>query len=173
VASPRGPALFRLLRRALPPGAAFRWGVTLYPPYLGAGVVCTRATDDLRIIEVELRMHSWNRNFVGTHFGGSLYAMCDPFYMLILIEALGDLCVVWDKRASITYVRPGRGTVRARFEVPDARIAQLRQAFTDGARSLEETFEVDVVDDEDRVVAHVEKVVYLRRKDLYQAPADG
>ena len=63
--------------------------LSLYPPYLGAGVRVTRVSDDLRTFEVEMKLRFYNRNYVGTHFGGSLYSMCDPFYMLILLEALG------------------------------------------------------------------------------------
>ncbi len=51
-----------------------------YPPYFGARIRVTRADARLREIEVEMKLSAWNRNYVGTHFGGSLYSMCDPFY---------------------------------------------------------------------------------------------
>ena len=35
--------------------------------------------EDYRHARVELRQRWYNRNYVGTHFGGSLFAMTDPF----------------------------------------------------------------------------------------------
>src|SRR3982075_2971849 len=98
-----------------------------YPPYLGAGVSVTHVAKDLSVLEVEMRLSPWNRNFVGTQFGGSLYSMCDPFFMLMIMMQLGDEYVVWDKSATIEFLKPGRGRVRARFEVPPALLAQLKQ----------------------------------------------
>src|SRR5438067_185047 len=97
-----------------------------YPPYLGAGVSVTDVAPDLTALEVAMNLSAWNRNFVGTQFGGSLYSMCDPFFMLLLMMQLGDGYVVWDKSASIDFLRPGRGKVRARFELPSGRVEELR-----------------------------------------------
>src|SRR4030095_15285738 len=137
--------------------------LSLYPPYIGAGVR-VKASPDLRTFEVRLRLHWWNRNFWGTHFGGSLYAMCDPFFMLILIEALGGGYVVWDKSAAIRFRRPGRGTVPATFHIPQERIDEIRAA-ADAEGKVEPAFQVNVMDERREVVAEVEKVVYVRRKD--------
>jgi len=137
--------------------------LTLYPPYLGAGVR-VKLSPDLRTFEVRMGLHWWNRNYVGTHFGGSLYAMCDPFFMLILIEALGRGYVVWDKSATIRFRRPGRGTVRATFHIPQERVDEIRAA-ADAGGKVEPVFRVDVVDGRGEVVAEVEKLLYVRRKE--------
>jgi acyl-coenzyme A thioesterase PaaI-like protein len=146
-----GPARFLRLMR-------------IYPPYLGAGVRVRRAEPDLSRVEVEMRLTSWNRNFVGTHFGGSLYSMCDPFFMLMLMARLGPRYLVWDKSASIDFIRPGRGTVSATFELPGARVDEVRRE-ADRAEKVFPRFEVTVVDDEGSPVARVEKVLYVRRKE--------
>ncbi|HEY7213210.1 MAG TPA: DUF4442 domain-containing protein [Thermoanaerobaculia bacterium] len=140
--------------------------LSLYPPYLGAGIR-VKAAPDLRTFEVRLRLRWWNRNYVKTHFGGSLYAMCDPFFMLILIEALGRGYVVWDKSATIRFRRPGRGTVTATFHIPQEKIDEIRAA-ADAAGKVEPVFHVDVVDERGEVVAEVEKLVYVRRKEGQQ-----
>jgi acyl-coenzyme A thioesterase PaaI-like protein len=134
--------------------------LSLYPPYLGAGVR-VKASSDLRTFEVRMKIHRWNRNYVGTHFGGSLYSMCDPFFMLILVEALGRGYVVWDKAATIRFLRPGRGTVRATFHIPLVRIEEIRAA-ADARGKVEPTFRVDVLNDAGEVVAEVEKLLYVR-----------
>lgn len=134
-----------------------------YPPYLGAGIRVRHVARDLSRVEVELPLTAWNRNFVGTHFGGSLYSMCDPFLMLMLMSRLGPGYVVWDKAASIEFVRPGRGTVSAVFELPEARVAEIREEADLGGKVLPR-FEVAVLDAAGEPVARVEKVLYVRRR---------
>jgi acyl-coenzyme A thioesterase PaaI-like protein len=141
----------------------FKQVVSLWPPYLGAGIRVTRADPDLRVVEVELRMWPWNRNYVGTHFGGSLFAMADPFFMIMLIERLGPGYVVWDKSGSIRFRRPGRGTVRARFEIPPERVEEIRQA-VDASGRTEPSFTVSILDAGGEVVAEVEKLLSVRRR---------
>jgi acyl-coenzyme A thioesterase PaaI-like protein len=148
-----------------------RWLIRLlsfYPPYLGAGVR-VRASPDLRTFEVTLKLRWWNRNYVGTHFGGSLYTMCDPFFMLILYEALGRGYVVWDKAATIRFRRPGKGTVRATFHIPQERIDEIRAA-ADADGKVEPVFLAEVRDERGNLVAEVEKLLYVRRKDALSTP---
>ena len=143
------PRMLRLLR----------W----YPPYLGAGVRVTHVSEDLRTLSVEMRLTSFNRNYVGTHFGGSLYSMVDPFFMLILLQHLGEGFIVWDKSATIDFLRPGRGRVRATFHIPGEQIEEIRQRAL-RERKTEPVFEVEIRDDQDEVVARVRKVLYVRSK---------
>src|SRR3954465_10454232 len=117
-----------------------------WPPYLGAGISVVHVAKDLSVLEVEMKLSSCNRNFVGTQFGGSLYSMCDPFFMLMLMMQLGDGYVVWDKSASIEFLRPGKGKVKARFELPRERVEELR-AETQEKGKINPRFEVTVVDE--------------------------
>jgi acyl-coenzyme A thioesterase PaaI-like protein len=135
-----------------------------YPPFLGAGVRVRDGSPDASRVTVEMPLTPLNRNFVGTQFGGSLYAMCDPFFMLMLIERLGPEYVVWDRAARIEFLRPGRGTVRATFEVPDERVAEIRRE-VDGAGKVLPEFEVTVVGDDGEPVARVHKTLHVRRRD--------
>lgn len=141
---------------------AFR-ALRLFPPYLGAGIRLDRVSEDLRCFEISMPLRRTNANYFGTHFGGSLYAMCDPWFTLILIENLGPGYVVWDKRATIHFTKPGRGTVRAKFEITADEIANVR-AQADEKGKTEPQFVARVLDDEGDTVALVEKVVYVRRK---------
>lgn len=137
-----------------------RW-VNFYPPMLGAGIR-SHYVDECTI-DVEMKLTVFNRNIVGVHFGGLLYAMCDPWFMLILMRALGGDYIVWDKAADIRFVRPGRGTVRAHFHIPQSRVDEIRVA-ADRDGKVEPTFSVDVLDAQGKVVAQVEKLLYVRRK---------
>ena len=138
-------------------------GMHLWPPFLGAGIRVRHMSDDFREAEVELRLGRLNRNAVGTQFGGSLFAMTDPFYAIMLMRNLGRDYLVWDKAASIEYVAPGRGTVRARFQLTEARLADIRAQAAGGEKALPE-FDTDIVSAKGEVVARVHRTVYVRLK---------
>lgn len=134
-----------------------------WPPFLGAGIRVKSLSDDFRDAVVELRLGRLNRNAVGTHFGGSLYAMTDPFFMIMLLKNLGGDYLVWDKSGSIEYVAPGRGTVSAHMHLSEKRLAEIRAQAAGGEKVLPE-FEVHVKDAKGAIVARVRKVLYVRLK---------
>lgn len=137
--------------------------LNLWPPFLFSGIHVSRLDAAYRHAQVELRMRPWNRNYVGTHFGGSLFAMTDPFWMLLVMKSLGREYIVWDKAAEIEFVKPGRGTVRAQFDLDETTLVELRQATADGDKHLR-WFDTDVIDSSGSVVARVRKQLYVRRK---------
>jgi acyl-coenzyme A thioesterase PaaI-like protein len=140
------------------------WGMNLWPPYFGAGIRVRHIAPDWREARVELGLHWWNRNYVGTHFGGSLFAMTDPFFMLLLLHRLGDRYLVWDRAGRIDYVAPGRGTVQAHFVLADERVEAIRAQAASGEKCYPE-FEVEVVHKGDgSLVARVHKTLYVRLK---------
>lgn len=143
--------------------SVFRWILNVWPPFLFTGIRVTELSTDFRRACVELRMRPWNRNYVGTHFGGSLFAMTDPFWMLLALQSLGRDYIVWDKAGEIEFVKPGRGTVRARFHLDETTLAELRTAAAGGDKVLR-WFETDVIDRDGDVVARVRKQLYVRRK---------
>lgn len=138
--------------------------MNFYPPLWGAGIRIKRVSPDRQTIDVELKLHFWNRNYVGTHYGGSLYSMCDPFFMLILMEKLGREYVVWDKAAAIKFIKPGRGAVRAHFEVPNERIDSIKEDLKSKEKA-EYEFHTSVLDHDNNVIAEVNKLIYVRKKD--------
>lgn len=96
--------------------------LNIYPPYLGAGIHVDSISDDFRDVVVSMKLRWYNRNYVGTHFGGSLASMTDPFYMLMLMNILGKGYIVWDHSTRIRFIRPGRGRVVARFHLSQEQI---------------------------------------------------
>ena len=135
----------------------------LYPPYLGTGISVRRISADFRHVVVDMKLRFYNRNYVGTHFGGSLSAMTDPFYMLMVMNNLGRDYIVWDKCGTIEYRKPGRGRVRAEFRVDEALLEEIREATASGGK-FEPTLAVDIVDEDGEVVSHVTRTLYIRRK---------
>ena len=146
---------------------ALRRGVNLWPPFLGAGIRVKHIAADMKAIDVEMKLNWWNANYVGTHFGGSLFAMTDAFYMLMLMANLGRDYIVWDKAANIRYRKPGRGTVRAEFRLTDVQLADIREKLKTLPK-YEPSFQVEIKDEAGTVIAEVEKLLHVRTRDADQ-----
>ncbi len=137
--------------------------MNLWPPFLGAGIRVKRIQPDWKAIDVEMKLRRWNANYVGTHYGGSLYSMTDPFYMVMLIENLGRDYIVWDKSASIRFKQPGTGCVSASFRLSEGQLEEIREALKTQDR-IERDFTVEIRNQSGAVVATVEKQIHVRRQ---------
>jgi acyl-coenzyme A thioesterase PaaI-like protein len=148
----------------------FKWtprrlklALNLYPPYLGAGIRVTGIRPDWSELRVRMKLRWYNRNAVGTHFGGSLYSMVDPHLMLLLMQRLGGDYFVWDQAAHIEFSRPGTGTVAARLAVSEDELELIREK-TAAGRPFRPTFAVEIHDERGDTVATVTKTLYVKRK---------
>jgi acyl-coenzyme A thioesterase PaaI-like protein len=138
-------------------------GMSLWAPNLFSGIRVRRFSDDWTSATVELHVNLVTRNYVKTAFGGSMSAMTDPYFFMLLMHQLGRDYVVWDTRGEIEFVRPGRGVLTARFEVPAATTARIRERAHGGAKVLE-WFETEITDATGETVARVRREVYVREK---------
>jgi Domain of unknown function (DUF4442) len=139
-----------------------RW-INLWPPFLGARIRVAHISPDMKAVDVVMKLRWWNANYVGTHFGGSLFAMTDAFYMLMLMANLGSDYIVWDKAATIRYRKPGKSTVRAEFRLSDSQLEDIREKLKTLPK-YEPVFSVEVKDEAGVVIAEVEKVLHVRKK---------
>ena len=137
--------------------------LNLWPPFRAAGIRVRDIAPDFRSASVELRMRLLNRNYVGTHFGGSLFAMTDPFFMIMMMKNLGGEYLVWDKSGTVRFLKPARGTVVAEFTLSTDAVDRAREATASGEKH-EPVFRVEIKDAAGVVVADVEKTLYIRRK---------
>ena len=134
-----------------------------YPPYLGAGISVAHVSDDARSYKVALKPRWYNRNIYGTHFGGSIYSMIDPFYVFSAYAYLGDEYILWDQKASIHFVRPGKGTIMATIHITDEEMAEIKSIVEVSPKATFE-FEGKIVDKEGKTVATYTKTIYVRKK---------
>ena len=137
--------------------------LNLYPPYLFAGIRVTAIDPAWRELHVSMKLRWFNRNAVGTHFGGNLYSMVDPHPMLLLMQALGSDYVVWDKSAEIQFHKPGRGRVHSVVRITDEALEKIRLE-TEGGDAYRPRFELAVLDEDGDSVATVTKVLHVRRR---------
>lgn len=137
--------------------------INFYPPFLGAGIRIKEYSKDGNSYLVEMKLRWYNRNVAGSHFGGSLYSMCDPFFVFAAYSYFGDDYIIWDKSASIEYVRPGMGTVHALFEIPLDKLKEMKiEVEQEGRRTF--NFNTEILDTKNRVVSKVDKEIYIKKK---------
>lgn len=140
-----------------------RFGINLWPPFFGAGIRVRHIASDYSQVVTTLRLGLTNRNFVGSHFGGSLYAMTDPFFMILAHYRLGRDFAVNQKGGMIDYIAPARGTVTATLNVTDTQVADIHVKTASGAKYLP-TFAADIVDRDGQLVARATHILHIRRK---------
>ena len=135
--------------------------INTFAPYIGAGIKIEHINLDQGLCVVSMGLNSFNKNIVGTQFGGSLYSMVDPFYMLMLMHQLGSSYVVWDKSSHIEFTAPGNSKVTARIKIPSAEVIAIQELAKDGEPVFRE-YKVDIVDEQQKVIATVSKTLYIR-----------
>jgi acyl-coenzyme A thioesterase PaaI-like protein len=143
--------------------ATFRRLLNLWPPFLFNSIHVQHLAEDWSEARVALRLRPWNRNYVRTQFGGNLFAMTDPFWMLLAMHRLGTDYYVWDKAGAIDFVAPGREDVYASFRLTEAMVDELRADAAGGDKVLR-WFETEVTTAAGEVVARVRKQLYVRLK---------
>jgi hypothetical protein len=89
--------------------------------------------------------------------------MTDPWYMLMLIQNLGDNYIVWDKAANIRFKKPGLGRVSAEFNLTQTHIDEIKNHLTENQK-MDKIFLVIVKNEAGETIAEVEKVLYIRNK---------
>lgn len=141
--------------------------LNLYPPYLGSGIKITHIGRDWRELHVSMALRWFNRNAVGTHFGGSLYAMIDPHLMLLLMQLLGNDYIVWDKAAEIEFIKASKRRVTAVIKVSANDLELIRDNTANGDKYFAR-FTIDIRDTEGERVATAKKTIYIRRRDGQQ-----
>lgn len=141
----------------------FRLIMNIWPPLFFAGIRITSLSSDFKTARVQLTLRPWNKNAVGSHFGGSLFAMTDPFYMLMILAQLGNDYVVWDKAADIDFIKPGKGKVFADFHINQQLIDDIITNTANGEKYLPQ-IPVYIKDEEGDIVATLNRTLYIRRK---------
>jgi hypothetical protein len=137
--------------------------INLYGPFLGAGVKLDEMSKDYRYAKVSMPLTFYNKNYMGTQFGGSLYSMVDPWYMLMLIKNLGQDYIVWDKAATIHFKKPGKGRVHAEFKL-DHEVLEAIKMTVEEQTKMDYIFKVQILDQDKKIICEVDKVLYIRKK---------
>lgn len=141
----------------------FRWMFNLFPAYRGTGGRLIYVAEDFCEVRVKLPVNWRTRNYVGTIYGGSIYASIDPIYMLMLIQILGPEYIVWDKAAKIRFRKPGKETLFVNFNLSEEEIGEIKR-LAETARSVDRIYDVELKDKNGFVPAEIEKTLYISKK---------
>lgn len=144
-----------------------KWGINLWPPYWGTGIKLTELADDYHYAKVIIKHRRYNLNYFGTHYGGNLFSMTDPFYILMIVNRLGSEYYVWDRKAEIEYIKPGHGTLTAEFYVTDQMIDNFKKHTANGDKYLP-MLDVEIIDEDKEIVAKLTRTLYIRKKSQYR-----
>ena len=139
-----------------------RWRFNLFPAWRGTGARVDYIAEDWREVRVRLPLSWRTRNYVGTIFGGSLYSAVDPVLMIMLIQNLGPGYTVWDKSATIRFLKPGRATLFARFRLDEAELSEIRRLL-ESSPSVDRVYTVELEDSAGVAHARIEKTIYIRK----------
>ena len=150
----------------------FRWMFNFFPAYRGTGGRVTYISDDFHEVRAKLPLNWRTRNYVGTIYGGSIYASVDPIYMLMLIHVLGPEYVVWDKAAKIRFKKPGKDTLYVDFRLSAVEIGEIKR-LAETERSVDRIYKLELKDKNGVTHAFIEKTLYIAKKSKLEARADG
>ena len=142
----------------------FKNAVSLYPPFFAAGIKVTKVNPDFRLIETTLKAKWYNRNLFNTHFGGSLYAMTDPFHVVMLQKNLGDQYLIWDIGAEIKFDVATAKPISALFELTKKEIEEVKLQLSSTRKILRNYHIVIKEIETGRSIASVKKTIYIRKK---------
>lgn len=134
-----------------------------WPPFWGAGIRVKSFSPDFTNITVQMKLRFWNKNYVGTHFGGSIYSMTDPFYMLMLMNLLGKGYIIWDKSAVIHYRKPAKGTIYAKFTLPLDEVENIR-LLVEKEQKVQPEFLIELTNEAGETVAQIRKIISIAKK---------
>jgi acyl-coenzyme A thioesterase PaaI-like protein len=141
----------------------FRWGFNFFPAYRGTGGRVVYIAGNYREIRIKIPLSWRTRNYVGTIYGGSIYAAVDPIYMLMLIKTLGPGYIVWDKAAKIRFRKPGKDTLYARFDLVAEELDEIKR-LAESQKSVDRIYNIELKDKNGVVHAEIEKTLYIAKK---------
>lgn len=145
----------------------YRLGFNFFPAYYCSGGKVRFIAGNWKEIHVSIKLKIKTRNYVGTVFGGSSYSALDPMFMIQLIKILGPDYVVWDKAATIKFLRPISKRVCARFLITDELIAEIKETV---AKQNEMTIMLPAwfEDKAGKKYVEVDKKLYIADKAFYK-----
>ncbi len=156
--------MFRKLCRN---AASLRTVINFWPPLFFSGIQIMELSDDYRYMKARLRNWPLTRNLHGAQFGGSLFAMTDAAYSLMLNGLMSKRYYVWDKSSHIDFIKPGRGEVYIECTISSEQLAEIEEKTRNGDKYFPE-FEVRIYDQAGETVAIAKRVIYVRLKPSFR-----
>ena len=144
-----------------------RFVFNFFPAYRRTGARVYFLSHDWHDVHITLGLNWKTKNYVGSVFGGSIYGALDPMYMVQLINILGKEYVVWDKSATIKFLKPIKKNVYARFLItPEILTEIISKVKSDNKYSID--LATNFQDENGIIYAEVTKTLYIADKEYYK-----
>ncbi|MCY9865688.1 MULTISPECIES: DUF4442 domain-containing protein [Vibrio] len=144
-----------------------KFALNIWPPFWGAGIRIAHISADFRVVKTALKLRWWNKNANRTQYGGSIFSLTDPVYSLMLMGILGERYYVWDKEASINFIKPGQSDLYADFEISQGQLDDIYRQTQLGEKCFPE-FIIHVKDKQGNVVSEIQRTLYVRKKPQFR-----
>lgn len=145
----------------------FRLLINLFPAYRRTGGRGYFLSSDYTEAHIKIGLNWKTRNYLGSVFGGSLYGAIDPIYVLQLLKILGKNYIVWDKSATIQFIKPVKGEVFAKFVIEDDLISIIKSEVAKNGK-YHISLPVSLVDKNGIVYFKAVKEIYIANKTYYK-----
>lgn len=159
--------IFGFLNKFFRPDQVFKYGFNFSPMYRRSVGKLIYVSKDLHTVKIEIPLNYKNANYVGSIFGGSLFAATDPIYMIQLVQILGDDYIVWDKAATINYKKPARSKAFATFEFSEPEIDAIKLEVAQ-SQKINVVKHLNIISQTNEVFAELEKTMYICTKEYYR-----
>lgn len=144
-----------------------KYALNSWPPFWGAGIKIESISADFRQAKMRLKLRWWNKHANRTQYGGSIFSLTDPVYSLMLMGILGEQYYVWDKQASINFIKPGNSDLFAEFIITDEQLNSILKMTATGDKCFPE-FIIHVKNAKGDVVSEVQRKLYVRKKPKFR-----
>ena len=146
----------------------FKYGFNFSPMYRRSTGRIQQVSPDLLNIEMKLPISIKNRNYVNSIFGGSMFSSVDPIPMVQLMNLIGDEYVVWDKSASIKFIKPAKEHLYADFTYTSSELEDIKAKVKE--KNEHEIVKTTQLTNKDRsvVFCEVQKTIYVADKQFYK-----
>lgn len=134
-----------------------------FPAFWSTGAKVTYLAADYKEIRLKLPLSWRTRNYVGTIFGGSMFASTDVLYFLLVLNNLGKNYIVWDKASCIRFKNPGKGTLYTKAVLSDEEIEIIKTELLNTDK-IDRVYFLDLIDETGDICASIEKTIHIQNK---------
>ena len=159
--------LFTFLNRFFNKSTLFKTMFNISPMYRRSCGKITFVSDDLHVVKVKIPLTYKNKNYVGSMFGGSLFAATDPIYMIQLMQILGKEYVVWDKATEIRFKKPAYSHAFVTFEFNSEEIEQIIEKVKH-EKEVDWVKNLKITNGKETIFTELNKTIYISSKQYYK-----
>lgn len=132
-----------------------------FPIFWSTGAQVTYLVADYKEIHLKLPLSWRTRNYVGTIFGGSMFASTDVLYFLLVVKYIGEGYIVWDKASCIRCKSPAKEPAYTKAVLSDEEIELMKTELLNTDK-IDRVYFLDLIDETGDICASIEKTIHIQ-----------